>query len=303
MIKNYSFGNVTWYDLESPTKDEIKKISEVYHLAEGVKDELLTPTLKPRVDRSDDCIYLILHFPSLNSHINNSTHEIDFVIGRKFIITSHYDKFDPLHKFLSDKSIQNKFAHNKTIIHGGHIFFEMMQCLYKNLIAELDVWDEVLAKAEKRLFKGNEKGMLITLSKINRDLLDFKSATNLHKSVLESFQKESVLFFGESYDQYVKEISNEYLKIYSTMQETKDFLEELRTTNDSLLANRQNDIMKTLTIISFITFPLTLVSSIFGMNTHYLPLVGKYNDFWYIIGIMLVLVICFFVFFKYKKWL
>lgn len=303
MIKNYSFGNVTWYDLESPNKDEMKKISDVYHLDEEIENELLTPTLKPKVDRFEEYIYLILHFPAPNSHIKSGKHEIDFVIGKKFIITTHYNKFDPLHSFLNERAAKQKFIDSGSTIHGGHVFFEMLHGLYKSLIEELNVWDEVLAKAEKRLFQGNERGMLITLSKINRDLLDFKAATNLHKSVLESFEKESIQFFGESFDQYNKEIINEYFKIYSKMQESKDFLEELRRTNDSLLTNKQNETMKTLTIMAFVTFPLTLISSIFGMNTDYLPIVGRVNDFWYVMGIMISLAICFFIFFKYKRWL
>jgi magnesium transporter len=61
--------------------------------------------------------------------------------------------------------------------------------------------------------------------------------------------------------------------------------------------------MKTLTIMAFVTFPLTLVSSIFGMNTHYLPIVGLPGDFWIVTGTMLALAICFFLYFKRKGWL
>jgi len=61
--------------------------------------------------------------------------------------------------------------------------------------------------------------------------------------------------------------------------------------------------MKTLTIMAFVTFPLTLISSVFGMNTTYLPIVGVHGDFWIILGFMCTLAIVFFSYFKYKKWL
>jgi Mg2+ and Co2+ transporter CorA len=55
--------------------------------------------------------------------------------------------------------------------------------------------------------------------------------------------------------------------------------------------------------MAFVTFPLTLISSIFGMNTDTLPLVGLPGDFWMIIGIMVTLALSFFTFFRIKGWL
>ena len=61
--------------------------------------------------------------------------------------------------------------------------------------------------------------------------------------------------------------------------------------------------MKVLTIMAFITFPLSVIASIFGMNTKTLPIVGVPHDFWIIMGIMVFATIMFFALFKYKKWL
>lgn len=56
------------------------------------------------------------------------------------------------------------------------------------------------------------------------------------------------------------------------------------------------------TILAFITFPLTLFTSMFGMNTKTTPLVGRDGDFWIILGAMTVISIGFFAYFRYRKW-
>ncbi len=84
MIKQYSYKELTWYDLESPTSAEVDKLCSLYDLNSIVKEELKTPTLKPISDTYDNCLYVILHFPSLKPHIKNFTQEIDFVIGKDF---------------------------------------------------------------------------------------------------------------------------------------------------------------------------------------------------------------------------
>ena len=70
-------------DIESPKQDEIRKLMEEYLIHPFVAEELLLPTVKPRVELYDDYIYLILHFPLQNILIQKSVmQEIDFIIGK-----------------------------------------------------------------------------------------------------------------------------------------------------------------------------------------------------------------------------
>ena len=83
----------------------------------------------------------------------------------------------------------------------------------------------------------------------------------------------------------------------------KETLLDLRITNDSLLTTKTNEIMKILTIVAFITFPLTLIAGIFGMNAKYMPFVVHDKDFFIILGLMVVTVFIMFAYFKFKKWM
>src|SRR5436189_212576 len=50
MLTRYQHGNVTWIDLENPTSDEVRRTMEEFHLNHFVAEELLLPTMKPRVE-------------------------------------------------------------------------------------------------------------------------------------------------------------------------------------------------------------------------------------------------------------
>ena len=80
-------------------------------------------------------------------------------------------------------------------------------------------------------------------------------------------------------------------------------LSAIRDANGAMLNTKQNETIKTLTIMAFITFPLTLFSSMFGMNTTATPILGHPHDFWIIIDIMSGVTVFFFSFFKYKNWI
>jgi magnesium transporter len=98
-------------------------------------------------------------------------------------------------------------------------------------------------------------------------------------------------------------ITSEYVKVQSTLEGTREYLQEIRKTNDSLLTTKQNEIMKTLTIMAFVTFPLTVITGTFGMNTTHTPILGLHGDFWIVIGIMITMTSSFFIYFIWKKWL
>ena len=61
--------------------------------------------------------------------------------------------------------------------------------------------------------------------------------------------------------------------------------------------------MKILTIMAFVTFPLSLIAAIFGMNTVYIPIIGTPGDFWIVMGIMGFATFLMFLYFKRKKWI
>jgi len=100
MTNTFAYRNVEWIDLESPSYEEVKDVADRHKFNRVLAEELLRPTPKARVDLYHDYLYLVLHFPAIkHSHTASTSQEIDFIIGKNFIVTTHYDTIDPLHEF------------------------------------------------------------------------------------------------------------------------------------------------------------------------------------------------------------
>jgi len=305
MISEHKHEGLVWVDLESPTNEEIHQIMEKYSIHPDVAEELLLPSIKPKVDLYEGYIYLILHFPAFrHTHKKNQQNqEIDFIISKDFLITTRYDTIDSLHKFakvFEVHSILHKDASKDT---GGSLFFHMVTQLYRALEHELEYISDSLREIENKVFKGREKEMVQELSFVSRDLLNFKQAVSLHKDILELFDTSGEKMFGKDFSHQLASVRRERNKVLYALEINLDFLTELRETNNSLLSTKQNEVMKILTVLAFITFPLSLVASVFGMNTNSTPIVGIQNDFWIIVGVMLFTTLLMFTYFKHKKWL
>jgi len=266
-------------------------------------NELLTSSYKPKVERRGDLIYLILHFPLLRGMGKVPEEEIDFLIGKDFLITARYAQSDPLHSFAKAFEVNQVLGHSATATHGGHLFAAMARNLYRALADECDVLERHLSDIEEHIFNGDERSMVVRLSQTGRIIHDFRQRLLPHKEMLTSLEPQATRMFGPEFAYYVRTIEGDYSRVRILLENLREALIELRETNNSLLTTKQNEIMKTLTVIAFVTLPLELIAAIFTMQTKSTPIVGMPGDFWIILGLMALLAGTFFVYFKRKGWL
>lgn len=303
MIARYTHRDIVWVDIESPTREEVRSIMGEFDIHPIVADELLGPSLRPKVDHYENFLYLILHFPAVrHSHVSG-TQEVDFIIGKNFLITVRYELLDPLHKF--SKVFEANSILDKSDIgdHAGYLFFYMLKKLYSSIRHELDAMADELSAAESRIFEGAQKAMVGELARINRELLSIFRALRLHENVLESFKLASMEFFDKKYGHYADNLLGEYHKVRQITEDHRELLHSLRETNNSLLSTKTNEIMKTLTAITIITFPASFISWMFAVEAEHKPITGLPFDFWILSGLMVFFSLATYLYMKWKEWL
>jgi magnesium transporter len=304
MINTHSYKDVTWIDLECPTRDEVREIMAKYDIHPLAAEELMLPTTRSKVDKYDDFIYLILHFPAWKHSHKDTTQEVDFIIGKNFIVTARYDTVDALHKFAKMFEVNSVLERNELVgRHAGYMFYYMIREIYHSLHDELESVRDSLEDIEKKVFTGKEKEMVYEISNISRELLAFKHATAFHQDILSSFSSASKNFFGEEFSHYVQAIESEYLKVQKAITSLHETLSEMRATNNSLLETKQNKIMMTFTAITIISSLLTIISSWFLIEAPDRPFKGMPNEFWYVGLVMFIVGIILALYMKVKKWL
>ncbi len=303
MISKYKYKKLTWVDIENPTDDEINHIIEEFNIPVLVGEEIQHTSLHPKVDVYPNLLYLILHFPKLSREKGKATEqEIDFIIGHDFIITVHYEFIDAINEFAKKFEAESVLEKHMDIDHAGFLFFHLADTLYKSTRHQLSDINILIRDTEHKIFKGKENEMVSQLSIINRMLLDFKQSLRFHHQVLNSFEIAGKKFFGPDFAYYLSATIGEFTKTVSIMDSHKEIIDDLRETNDSLLSSKTNETMRILTIITFITSPVMVISSIFMMNTDFVLLNGA-TEFIILVGIMLSMSILIFIYFKLKKWL
>jgi magnesium transporter len=300
MITRHDLYGIPWIDLENPTPAEIHSVIDEYKISESCAIELLRPSLRAKVDRIDNYLFFVLHFPDHPAKNTGGMIEIDFVVHHDFIITTRYAPIDTLIVFEKQHTSSNGNGISKPT--GASMFGLMINDLYDGLIDELTLIKRDITEVEERIFGEQDKTISKTLISLHRKLLDCKSALRFHHDILTSFGHESDALFGNDFTPIMNTIMHRHYHLTSMLDSSKEMVQELRETYDAILSGRTSETMRVLTLMSFMTFPLALLVAIaafpgapHGWHTK--------HGFYILVIIILAIGITMVAIFKKKHWL
>ena len=303
MMQRHMRGNVTWVDLEAPTAEELSIVMAEFGIDNRVEEEIARPTPYPLTLATPEYLYLILHFPTAEAQDGTKNQEVDFIVGKNFLITARYEVIDSIHALHKTFEAEELLDH-PVETQADALLERVMTRLYAAIHDGIEREGRGLEKIESAIFSGRERETVRTISHTGRALLRFETALNRHEEPLDEFLTNLGVsdFFGKRFTDRAARIRAAHDHAAALVSSYRAVLRELRITNDSLLSTSQNEVMKTLTIMAVAALPMTLVASIFGMNVNDMPLVHEPGGFVKVLVLMVSASFLVFLFFKLKRW-
>ncbi len=302
MIERYFHNKITWLDVISPTAEEIRSIVEECNIAPEFAHDLTSMTPRTEVFAKKGFLKITLDFPIVKRTDITHPHEVKFLVTRSHLITIRFEDMAVMYRFGKEFEIFSMLK-GKSGATADTLFITLLTLFYDAQYEKLDYLESKLKDVEEEVFNDREEEMVYELSLISRRLISFKQTIDAHEEALSKLIAAAKTAFLKDHTTALEAIIHHYGIIKRRLHAITSTFIDLRETNNSLLETKQNGFMRIFTLLAFITFPLTLFSSMFGMNTTHTPIVGYPWDFWIIVLVMFVVSIAFFVYFKYKKWL
>ncbi len=300
---------LVWININNAGKKEIEYLRKKYkfnlnHL-HASSSKIIAQRPSFTYNKEEHYIFIILHFPILkNGRIVAG--EIDFFVKRGLLISIHNNDLPQLNEFFGyckkdgDSLVSYKYES------AGILLYELLNKLIGNCYDLLDRNSIKISEIERLIFDyKKQKEAVSRILNLRRNIINFRKIIQNHKNIFKKqMARKSELVPPEIMKKYYSELIEYTKTIWEILDNQKEMIEVLNDTNESLLNNRLNDIIKTLTIFSVIVFPLTLLAAIFGMNTMGgMPFIETENGFWIVISAMAVGCVGMLIFFKRKKWL
>ncbi len=302
MIERYFHNKITWLDVVSPTQEDIHTLIEECNIPREFAHDLSSMTPRTEVFARGGFLKITLDFPIVKRTDINHPHEVKFLVSKSHLITIRFEDMATMHRFGKEFEVLAMLS-GKSKTSADTLFVRLLGYFYESLYEKLDYLESKLKDIEEEVFNNKEEDMVYELSTISRRLIAFKQAIDAHEGALLKLSASSKEVFKKDHTASLDAIVHQYEIIVRRLQALYSTFTNLRETNNSLLETKQNTFMRIFTLLAFVTFPLTLFSSMFGMNTEATPIVGNPVDFWIILLIMVAVSIVFFLYFRYKKWL
>jgi len=296
-MKTITENNLSWVDIEKPTQKDLDWLKNNFNIHTVVLDELIPFSQREKVEYFENYLFLAMHVPIFHQKKKTTRPiELDVLITENRLITIHNEPIEPLKDFIKkcEKSdFKSKYFSSTT----GHLFYWISEALLNFAERQLTHIGKNINQVEDKMFKGKERDLIREISIIKRDILDFRIAIRPLNRIFNSLANRGINFWPEKSDDLkicFIDLVGDYERIWSEIDNYTDTINALEDTHANLLSIKTNTIIKTFTMLSFITFPAMLVAAILQTN----PV-----NFW-IIAVVIVFTTTFmWLYFKTKKWL
>ncbi|MFH1657602.1 MAG: magnesium transporter CorA family protein [bacterium] len=295
---------VTWVDISNPNREDLNYLKKEFNFHPLVIGELIPPGYRPKVEQHKDYLFMILHYPIFSKEKRQTRpRELDIIVCHDVIITSHYQSILPLKGLFDTCNLYEETRKRYMSESAGQLLFYVLNSFWENCLTKLNSMNNRIVKIEKEIFRGKEKEMVLEISLVKTDIINFWRIIEPQKETLESLANEGSKFFGETSSPYFHDILGTFGQVWNGIKTNKETILALEDTNQSLLSSKINEIMKVLTTFSVVFLPLTLIASMWGMNFDQMPFSESANGFFVILAIMAIALTLMLSYFRKRNWL
>ena len=301
-VAELSADGLTWIHLDPPIDAEVvNTLRERFGWHPLDVEDVLSKRQRPKVDDYVDDGYLfgVLHFPAYDKNIQRlNAGELDFFIGSDYLVTISNAQLNPVTKLFTQLQEDSRLFSKGS----GRLLYEILDDLFDYCFPILDKIAYKLDSIEDDIEDRRSEEIVTDISKVKQEIISYRKIVKPQRPALRLLERHIERFLPEELELYFDDLVDASERIWDLLDNYKEVVEALESTNESVISHRQNDVLRVLTIFSVILLPLTLISGIFGMNVGF-PGAGTHTAFWIIVGLMVGTIASMVAFFKYKRWL
>jgi len=293
-------GAVLWIDFTDPTDDELAILGTTFRFHPLAIEDALAETHHPKIESYDGYLYLILHGIDSTAAVL-ATHDVDFFMGPNYLVTIH----DGMSR--SFPEVAAICVRNERVLSEGPaaLVHRLVDTMVDHYRPEVDRIEGRLDDLEERILENTEDGEVIrTILALKRDVTSLRRVILPQRDVLGRLARREFPQMSDELAYRFRDVYDHVVRVADEALLFQDRITAMFETHLSNVSNRLNQVMKVLTILSTIFLPLSVLTSLYGMNVGlpHLP-GGDAMQFWWILAMMALMSGSMLWLFRRKGWL
>ncbi|MDI6799153.1 MAG: magnesium/cobalt transporter CorA [Actinomycetota bacterium] len=289
---------VGWVDLSSPTKEELGLLVDYFGFHPLAMEDAEAEFNLPKIDTYSDHLFIVWHSPLADqSSQEPSFSEVDIFVTSNLVVTIHYVEIKSLSK-LYERAKESKNLMGKG---PGFILHAVIDHMVDEYYLLIDKISDDIDLLEDEIFGAPSQDQLKRLFGYRRKLLAIRKIVAPQREVISLLIRHEKLI-GQDVYLYFQDIYDHLVRILDFVDTSREVISGAMEIYLSQVSNKMNEVMKRLTIVATIFMPLTLITSLYGMNFRNMPELNWRYGYFIVLAFMTIFSVVTFIVFKRKRW-
>jgi magnesium transporter len=296
-------AGLRWIHIESPRTADRDWLEEHFDFHPLDYEDVFSRNQRPKLDQYDDYVFIVLHFPLFDKDSGRIlTAELDLFMGPDYLITMPNIPLPPLSAMFERYREKGDLRQDVFSKGPGYLLYKIVDTGVDASFPMLRKTGLKLERLEDDIFEGRSSEIVRDISDTKQEIINFRKIVRPQRAVLRDLERTKQRYLQEELEIYFDDISDAAERIWDTLENYKEVIEGLESTNESVLSHRLNDSFRILTAASVVLLPLTLIASLFGMNTPF-PGQDEPITFFLVLALMAVMLVALVILFRRRGWL
>lgn len=291
----------TWIDIDGVHDiAALESLGKHYELHPLLLEDIANAVQRSKVERYDRKTYIVvrlLEFDPQSEEIEST--QISLVLTNNTLITlkeRESEVFDDVRQRI-------RSGRPRTRTSGiPYLAYSLLDAVVDRYFVLLERLGEHMENLEEALLVDPSRETLNAIHRLKRELIYLRKSVWPLREAINAMLRDEDLPFHDQLHVYLRDLYDHTVQVMETIESYRDLNAGMLETYLSMVSNRMNEVMKTLTVIATLFIPLTFVAGVYGMNFEHMPELHwrwAYPALW---AFMVIVAIAMLMYFKRKRW-
>jgi magnesium transporter len=262
---------LTWIDLfDDGSSDDGSLRDELLHLLRDVfavhplaVEDVLVEASTPRVDDWGEYLYVVLHAVRWDDALQEiDTAELDVFLGAGYLLTYRSERIEAVDRMW--RTLLRDERHSRRGC--DYVLYELADAIASDYTPCMDAMEDSLDRMEDEIFTHSDRATLSRIFRLKSAVLNLRRVLSPQRDVMTRLAREDYAVVDVSERVYFRDVYDHLVRLVDINETLRDLVAGALETYLSVMANRTNDVMKTMTIFTVLFSPLAVITGFFGMN-------------------------------------
>ncbi len=292
---------VKWINVEGLHKIEvIEKIGQHYNIHPLTLEDIVHVNQRAKFEEFDHYVVSIMRMINYTTEIESE--QLAIVLTENNTVIS----FQEPHNGDAFDIIRTRLRAGKGRIRklgADYLNYALMDAVVDCYFVAIEKIGEKIEVIEELILSNDTKHSHMELYHLKRELIYLRRQIWPMRDLINNVIRSETVLMQDSIEIYLRDLSDHVSRIIDSLDTYRDLLSGIMDISLSTNANKMNEVMKVLTIMSSIFIPVTFIAGVYGMNFENMPELKTQNGYYITWIIMLSVIIGLLFYFKRKKWM